>query len=334
MPPPRSLYASTTPEVPMRRLLPLFALLSACAVTHHPTVPAALPAASASGDLLTLLSTPGPIVHSVHVSGRSTATIGGLVDLSHPRAAGLQDGEITVVTPVHRLIHESAGVFVVNTGFERAMTRGGRGAARGFGLAMLSVQTFEEPLSDILQSAGAPLGGVLLTSVSIHNVLGLRDVPPGAPIYAGANDIQYETPFNAALWRTVQNTLDDHDPLRVFDGAGAVALGPIERAYDVLGDGSLWALSTPGHTPGAMSYLARTPEGPVLFTGNTSYTIWGWEHGVPSRHGAIDAQANEASLAALKALAASLPGLKVYVGAETDGVGTGVDEARPLPVED
>jgi hypothetical protein len=83
-----------------------------------------------------------------------------------------------------------------------------------------------------------------------------------------------------------------------------------------------------------MSYLARTPDGPVLFTGNTSYTIWGWEHDVVSVHGAIDAKTNAASLSALKALATSLPGLKVYVGAETDGVGTGVDEARPLPAED
>ena len=321
----------------MRRLISVFALLSACAVTHHPSAPAELPAATMSAtetDLIPLLNTPGPIRHSVHISGRSTATIDGLLDLNHPNAAGLQNGEITVVTPVHRLIHPDAGVFVVNTGFERAMTRGGRGAARGFGLAMLSVQSFEEPLADILNSAGAPLGGVLLTSVSIHNVLGLRDVPPGTPIYAGANDTSYETPFNAVLWRTVQNTFDDHDPLRTFAGAGAVSLGPIQAAYDVLGDGSLWALSTPGHTPGAMSYLARTPTGPVLFTGNTSYTIWGWEHGVTSVHGAIDAKANAASLGALKALATMLPGLKVYVGAETDGVGTGVDEARPLPVED
>jgi N-acyl homoserine lactone hydrolase len=123
----------------------------------------------------------------------------------------------------------------------------------------------------------------------------------GTPIYAGANDTEYETPFNTVLWRTVQNTLDDHDPLRTFNGVGAVSLGPIAEAYDLLGDGSLWALSTPGHTPGAMSYLARTPTGPVLFTGNTSYTIWGWEHGVSSIDGAIDAKTNLASLGALKA---------------------------------
>ncbi|MCK6520165.1 hypothetical protein L6R49_01880 [Myxococcota bacterium] len=321
----------------MRLVIFSLALLSGCVVTHHPVVPAAPPTTTvAATDLIALLNTPGPIVHSVHISGRSTATIEGLLDLQHPaaKAEGLVNSEISVVTPVHRLIHPSAGVFVVNTGFERAMTRGGRGAARGFGLALLNTQTFEEPLADILKSAGAPIGGVLLTSVSVHNVLGLRDVPPGTPIYAGAGDTSYETPFNAALWRTIQNTLDRHDPLRAFDGAGAVALGPIQAAVDLLGDGSLWALSTPGHTPGAMSYLARTPSGPVLFTGNTSYTIWGWEHGVAPTHGSIDHGQNAASLAALKELAASLPGLKVYVGAETDGIGTGVDERRPLPEED
>ncbi|MCK6516652.1 MBL fold metallo-hydrolase [Myxococcota bacterium] len=314
----------------MRRLIPLFALLSACVVTHHPLVPAELPASTITADTteaerIALLNTPGPIVHSVHISGRSTATIGGLVDLSHPNAAGLQNGEITVVTPVHRLIHPSAGAFVVNTGFERAMTRGGRGAARGFGLAMLSIQSFEEPLADILKSAGTPLAGVLLTSVSIHNVLGLRDVPPGTPIYAGANDTEYETPFNTVLWRTVQNTLDDHDPLRTFNGVGAVSLGPIAEAYDLLGDGSLWALSTPGHTPGSMAYLARTTEGPVLFTGDTCHTIWSWEHNVTPGSFTADHAQNATSLNQLKALAELLPGVKVYVGHETDGEGTGVD---------
>ena len=36
----------------------------------------------------------------------------------------------------------------------------------------------------------------------------------------------------------------------------------------------------PGHTRGSTAYLVRTPQGPVLLTGDACHTRWGWEHDV------------------------------------------------------
>jgi glyoxylase-like metal-dependent hydrolase (beta-lactamase superfamily II) len=48
----------------------------------------------------------------------------------------------------------------------------------------------------------------------------------------------------------------------------------------VFGDGSFFAILTPGHTTGHVSYLARTAEGAVLMTGDVSHTRWGWDRNV------------------------------------------------------
>ncbi|MCK6520166.1 MBL fold metallo-hydrolase [Myxococcota bacterium] len=300
-------------------------LLTACVVTRHPVTPAQVPAATQSADLIALLNTPGPIVHSAHLSARWSAKLSGLVNLDDPQAVELKDGDTPIVLPVHRLVHPSAGVFVVDSGVERDTLQGGRGPARGaVTLATKSVVPVE-PLGDILASAGAPIAGVLITHMHLDHLLGLQDVPPGTPIYVGAGETTATGRGNRLLRRTVNAALDGHAPLRELDGVGAVPLGPIAQAYDLVGDGSLWALSTPGHTPGSMSYLARTTEGPVLFTGDTCHTIWGWEHNVTPGSFTSDQAMNAKSLSALKALAELLPGVTVYVGHELDGEGTGVD---------
>lgn len=49
-------------------------------------------------------------------------------------------------------------------------------------------------------------------------------------------------------------------------------LAPFTAAYDVMGDGSLVLLPTPGHTPGSMSLLVRRPgKVPLLLVGDLTY---------------------------------------------------------------
>jgi glyoxylase-like metal-dependent hydrolase (beta-lactamase superfamily II) len=49
-------------------------------------------------------------------------------------------------------------------------------------------------------------------------------------------------------------------------------LAPFTAAHDVMGDGSLMLLPTPGHTPGSMSLLVRRPaKAPLLLVGDLTY---------------------------------------------------------------
>ncbi len=65
-----------------------------------------------------------------------------------------------------------------------------------------------------------------------------------------------------AKWRPVEFVPTD-DPLFV----------PFEGFFDVMSDGSLILLPTPGHTPGSISLLIRTPQlPPILLIGDLAYS--------------------------------------------------------------
>jgi glyoxylase-like metal-dependent hydrolase (beta-lactamase superfamily II) len=98
------------------------------------------------------------------------------------------------------------------------------------------------------------------------------------------------------------------DPQRRFRGV-----------LDVFGDGSLWALHVPGHTPGSTAYLARTPRGPVLLAGDACHTAWGWEHGVEPGEFSKDIEQSAESLAALEGLVKRHPAIEVRLGHQERG---------------
>ena len=122
--------------------------------------------------------------------------------------------------------------------------------------------------------------------------------------------------------RDIQNLVLAANIDRAFEGKGAIrewqfvpeTEGAFEAALDVFGDGTVWALHVPGHTPGSTAYLARTPEGPVLMVGDASHTAWGWKHGVEPGTFSSDQPRSAESLARLRAFAEQHPEIDVRLG--------------------
>jgi glyoxylase-like metal-dependent hydrolase (beta-lactamase superfamily II) len=50
------------------------------------------------------------------------------------------------------------------------------------------------------------------------------------------------------------------------------SLAPFTQAYDLMGDGSMMVIPTPGHMPGSVSMLVRT-DPPLLFVGDLCYSL-------------------------------------------------------------
>jgi glyoxylase-like metal-dependent hydrolase (beta-lactamase superfamily II) len=100
-------------------------------------------------------------------------------------------------------------------------------------------------------------------------------------------------------WRRVQ-----------FERTDDASLAPFSRAHDLLGDGSLVLLPTPGHTPGSVSLLVRR-EGvaPVLLVGDLTYEVEVLERG---RIPGVGQRAQlHASSALVRGLQQRLPGLAI-----------------------
>jgi N-acyl homoserine lactone hydrolase len=305
----------------MRTLVPWLmaaSLLAGCRQTKHPADPASIGVASSTSALESVVDEPGPIEVDTIVAADWQIDRAGLINLDHPkaRAAGLEDGMEPLQIYLHALRHPRRGLWIVDTGIERAMHADpGSAAIRGPVTAFmnLSAMTIHTDTATWIARQRQPIAGVLLTHLHVDHVAGLRDVPAGTPVFTGPEENEDRNVNNLALQPVIDRALEGKGPLRTW----TFAPDPDRRfdgVLDVLGDGSLWAIHVPGHTRGTTAYLARTPRGPVLMVGDACHTAWGWKNGVEPGKFSTDKPRSAISLARLRALVARHPRIDVRLG--------------------
>lgn len=294
------------------------ALLEGCAASTHATQPSALGTPRSSTELLAVLDEPGPVTLDTVVSADWEVDLSGLLNLKNPKAAaaGLTDRLEPIQVYFHVLRHPQRGVFLVDTGFERALRDDPDHAAMGSLVARVMGRDkvkFRVPLGDWLASHPEPVAGVFLTHLHLDHVGGVPDLPAGTPLYTGPGEAADSAFLQAFTQGSTDRALAGKGPLREWPSTPDPT-GRFAGVIDVLGDGSVWALLLPGHTHGSAAFVVRTPQGPVLLTGDCSHTRWGWDHGVePGTFNADTALARDSFLK-LRALAAEHPGLDVRLG--------------------
>jgi glyoxylase-like metal-dependent hydrolase (beta-lactamase superfamily II) len=290
----------------------------ACAASSHATRAAALGVPVSAATMEAVIDRPGPVDVETVVGADWAVTRAGLINLDDPRAkaAGLTDGDEPIQVFAHVVRHPTRGTFLIDTGVTRTLVEDPAHAHVGWVVRKAmhpEKMKLGTDTATILRREPRPLAGVLMTHLHLDHVSGMRDVPRGTPIFAGPG----ETHDRALLFMFTRGTIDAQ-----LEGQDAIqelafapdASGRFAGILDLFGDGTVFAISTPGHTPGSTAYVVRTPHGPVLLTGDTSHTRWGWDHGVEPGSFSSDRPRNRGSLEALRALAARHPGLDVRLG--------------------
>ncbi len=309
----------TLTGLPALVLASLFSLaLDGCGATSHPTTTASIGTPGATSAFEALIDQPGPVDVDTVVSARWQVDRSGLIDLNDPKAkaAGLVDGPEPIDLFIHVIRHPEKGTFLVDSGVERAfLADPDHALIHGWlgGMAHLDKLLVDRDMASVVATTGS-VQGVFLTHLHLDHLLGLRDVPSSTPVYVGAGDARdrsFMNLFESGVYNgnafqagaRCAKIRFDADPDGRFDGL----LG-------IFSDSSLWAIWVPGHTPGSMAFLARTPHGPVLLTGDACHTAWGWEHGVAPGKFSDDIAKSAASLSRLEALVAQHPRIEVRLG--------------------
>ncbi len=296
---------------------------SGCVVTGHPAGDARWGTPASASRFEAALDAPGPIEVESVAAASWQVPLEGMLNLEHPRAkaAKLESHPEPITLYFHALRHPTRGLFIVDTGVERAFVSDPEHAlvsgmtARLAGLDTLRVHV---DLATWLARQGQPLSAVLLTHLHLDHIMGLRDVPRGTPIFVGPGEARAHGALNLFTRPIADRALQRHAALAEWQFEPDA-----ERRFagvlDVLGDGSLWALHVPGHTPGSTAYVARTPRGPVLLTGDACHTSWGWQHGVEPGSFSSDVPESARSLASLQGLVKRHPSMGVRLGHQSLG---------------
>jgi len=162
-------------------------------------------------------------------------------------------------------------------------------------------------------ASGRELSGVFLTHIHLDHVMGLPDLPAETKVYAGPGETGARAFLNLFTRGTLDAMLGAQGPLREWP-FGPDPAGRWAGIVDVFGDGSVFALHVPGHTPGSTAFLVRATDGPKLLVGDASHTRFGWENGVEPGTFSHDGPRSAESLEVLLGFAATVPGLQVHLG--------------------
>lgn len=308
---------------PMIAGLALAALLAGCATpaSRHPLTLADLGAASRASALEASLARPGVVTFERVRFAQWTAGRGVFIDRKDPRTATVPKGDEEATIYAYVVDHPRFGRVMIDSGVSSEL------GERLNGLMRRAVSDLDVRITRTTAQwldGQTPPHAVFLTHLHFDHVGGLVDLPVTTPVYVGAGEAQERSRANLVLGRPADAALRGYGPLREWrfqpdpDGRFAGVL-------DVFGDGSIWAISTPGHSAGSTAYLVNAVGGPKLVVGDAVSTRLGWEQQMPQPVAPAARAAAETSAERLRSFAAAHPNVEVFLGHQSR---TGQEEPR------
>jgi N-acyl homoserine lactone hydrolase len=224
-------------------------------------------------ELEAILSAEAPISEG-YVFRRGGSRAGALLAAFRP---GAETFDVPCLAFVLR--HPGAGTILVDTGLH---PDAGESLRRDFGPAMgfffRGLRPAREPFDRQLRRLGiepAAVGTVVMTHLHVDHTSGMRLLPNAEFVCAREEWSAATGGHIPAASGYVRAHLPPESRMRLLDfEAVGEPFGPFSRSIDLLGDGTVLLLSTPGHTAGHLSVLVSLAEGRrVLLVGDAAYTL-------------------------------------------------------------
>lgn len=216
---------------------------------------------------------PRPIKLESFLTGTVIINKKGTLNPHHPRARDVKSEELEVPILAHGIQHKEWGDYLLDAGLDASYYRDPRG-----GVDDPVADEFKEGKNQnigfYIQDRKIQLNGVFLSHLHADHIAGVRELPKDIPYVIGKGEWDlYRPDISGNSLDTNTNSPDgtgdflrDIKTLYEIDFSKLDEMAPLGPSADVLGDGSLWAVWTPGHTPGHMSFLLNGLEGPVFLT--------------------------------------------------------------------
>jgi len=264
---------------------------------------------------------PGPVTVETLVTGFIDMNRCDNLDQSNPSVASCRSPE-PLLDLAHLVHHSRLGVYLIDSGFATQFAAsppyGNYSLAMQLFNRMLGVRNGQRPhqsVAEILRERHQQPRAVFFTHLHPDHTSGAADLPADLDYVFG----KAEVGFLARV--AVGSHLAAKPRLRTLDYTGIRGMAPLGPAVDLLGDGSLWAISTPGHTPGHTSYLVNS-DPPTLLVGDASHFAWAFEHDIAPRAWTSGDGAHAVeSLVELRRFALQYPRVRMVFGHEVGFLG-------------
>lgn len=237
------------------------------------------------------------------------------MNLDNPEAEGMADQEIIVPVLSHLIKHEKYGYYLIDTGFDNSFYKkiGGsfKGILKNKYFKDRYMQNKNEGIDYVLKNSNIKVSGVFLTHMHEH-AAALSSLSDNITVIYGMGEKEinyFPLVYSRFLKSKDKQYINFHN---------ATAMPILGKCVDIFGDGSLFAIHTPGHTDGHISYLLNCNENPVLITGDACVTEKGFELGIEPGNNSKDIETAKDSFKKLKEFKNKYPNIEVIYGHESN----------------
>jgi N-acyl homoserine lactone hydrolase len=239
------------------------------------------------------------------------------LDPKSPKQAQCDHVPRDLAALVHWVHHPRLGDFLIDTGFDDSFAKhppyGNYTGAMVLFNWMNGVTNRQRPGDDLaaqLARLNVHPRAVFFTHFHPDHTGGVPALDPQTEFIFG----KLEPSFLARA--AVANHFEGKSKFASLDFSSAPPMAPLGASIDVFGDGSLWAISVPGHTDDDIAFLINGKH-PVLLTGDASHFKWAFEAGVgPHGWNETGTARGYKSLASLRKFASMYPDVKIVYGHE------------------
>jgi N-acyl homoserine lactone hydrolase len=244
----------------------------------------------------------------------------GTINPDHPKAGVIEDELLEVPVLAHWIHHEKLGDYLIDAGLDSSYHHDPHGNMKGL-LAKLFIkakifvdeykQAEKQNIGYYIKEHGIKLKGVFFTHLHSDHMAGTRELPKNIPYVIGKCEKyrEYKPFFYGSYLKGVET-------LYIIDFKGVNNMPPLGKCTDIFGDESLWAISTPGHTKGHISFLINAKKGPILIAGDVCFIKSNFKKEVGPSSYTEDIKVNQQSLDKIIEFKKKYPQVKVICGHE------------------
>lgn len=265
-----------------------------------------------------ILSNPQDITIEVIETGQLYISNHFFLNMKHPNAKGLKREKITVPVYCYLIRHPILGNYLVDAGLDQSFQENPYGNIRGLLRKLFwPLKSYQKRGQDIgtqIKEKGVDLKGVFFTHLHMDHISGMQHLPKDIRLVVGKGEPNYS--FGPLFY---QDNFAGVETLYEIDFDSAQSLQPLDRCADIFGDGSFWAVHTPGHRKGHVSYIVNGKENVILLTGDACDIKLGFDVGVGPGFGSYNSREAQRSLERMIDFTKTYSQIKVFFGHEIPG---------------